>query len=242
MKKEFNSESLSEFDGKEGSPVYVARDGKVYDVSESKLWRGGEHMKRHHAGRDLSEDFANAPHGTGVFENFPVVGTFHEEETAEKVDDNLPGWIQGILDRYPFLQRHPHPMLVHFPIAFMFAVPLFAVLWLMTGKLSFETTSFHCLAAGLLFMPLTVGTGFMTWWLNYDARMVHPVKMKIIGSGILTLLGIILFVWRFSSPEIILAGTGSRTVYILLLVTLLPLVSVIGWYGASLTFPGAKKS
>ncbi|HER63154.1 MAG TPA: cytochrome b5, partial [Desulfobacteraceae bacterium] len=49
MQKEFNQEALAEFDGRDGRPTYIARDGAVYDVSESKLWRNGEHMKRHQA-------------------------------------------------------------------------------------------------------------------------------------------------------------------------------------------------
>ena len=52
--KEFNSAELAQFDGENGKPIYIAHAGKVYDVSESKLWRKGMHMKRHAAGRDLS--------------------------------------------------------------------------------------------------------------------------------------------------------------------------------------------
>ena len=45
--KEFTSEELLSFNGKDGSPVYVAFEGKVYDVSKSPLWSSGLHMKRH---------------------------------------------------------------------------------------------------------------------------------------------------------------------------------------------------
>jgi predicted heme/steroid binding protein len=44
--KEFTREELAKYNGKEGQPVYVAYDGKVYDVSESKLWKTGAHMMR----------------------------------------------------------------------------------------------------------------------------------------------------------------------------------------------------
>ena len=72
--KEFTLQELSTFDGKDGRSVYVAYAGNVYDVSESKLWETGIHMRGHHAGRDLTEILQAAPHGPGVLEKFPQVG------------------------------------------------------------------------------------------------------------------------------------------------------------------------
>ena len=42
--KEFDADELAGFNGENGNPTYIAYDGKVYDVSESKLWRNGQHM------------------------------------------------------------------------------------------------------------------------------------------------------------------------------------------------------
>ena len=72
--KEFDSAELEQFKGENGKPIYIAHAGKVYDVSESKLWRNGVHMKRHAAGRDLSTDIQAAPHEPDVLERFPQVG------------------------------------------------------------------------------------------------------------------------------------------------------------------------
>jgi predicted heme/steroid binding protein/uncharacterized membrane protein len=235
---EFTRESLAEFDGHDGRPAYIAKDGEVYDVSASKLWKNGEHMKRHHAGQDLSAIFSAAPHGPEMLARYPRVGTLMTETTE---DQRLPAWLSKLIVRFPLLERHPHPMLVHFPIAFMFAVPLFSLLAFLTGNTSFETTAFHCLGAGLLFTPLTIGTGLFTWWLNYHARLSRPITIKIFGSTLLMLLILILFAWRFAMPGILLAGGGQGNLYLLLLLALIPIVSVIGWYGASLTFPTAQK-
>jgi len=54
--------------------VYIAHDGKVYDVSASKMWKTGLHMKRHQSGADLTEEIKGAPHGTEVLERVPQVG------------------------------------------------------------------------------------------------------------------------------------------------------------------------
>ncbi len=47
--KKFDSKELSKFNGKEKRPAYVAYQGRVIDVSQSKLWKGGLHMTRHHS-------------------------------------------------------------------------------------------------------------------------------------------------------------------------------------------------
>jgi len=238
--QEFNPHSLAEFDGREQDrPVYIAHEGKVYDVSGSKLWKGGLHMKRHQAGHDLSADIGAAPHGLEVFERVPRVGVLAAE--AGTANRRLPSWLTRVLARYPILARHPHPMLVHYPIVFMFSAPGFSLLALLTGNRSFETTSFHCLWAGILFTPLTIITGLFTWWLNYQARPMRQVKIKLWGSACLVPVAVIAFIWRWKAPAILDALTPASTTYFLLLCTLPFLVSIVGWFGAQLTFPLHKK-
>ena len=88
--KEFDKESLTEFDGKDGKPVYVAHQGKVYDVSASRFWKTGTHMKRHPSGRDLTAEITAAPHGPEVLERYPQVGILKKVETTERP---MPGWL-----------------------------------------------------------------------------------------------------------------------------------------------------
>jgi predicted heme/steroid binding protein len=76
----FTLEELSTFNGKDGRPVYVAYAGNVYDVSESKLWKAGIHMRGHHAGRDLTEIIVAAPHGPEVLRKFPHVGVLKRKK------------------------------------------------------------------------------------------------------------------------------------------------------------------
>jgi predicted heme/steroid binding protein/uncharacterized membrane protein len=62
-KKVFNNDELTAFDGKEGRPAYIAYKGFVYDVTPSKLWKDGSHLRKHSAGNDLTETLRTAPHG-----------------------------------------------------------------------------------------------------------------------------------------------------------------------------------
>ncbi|MDO8805538.1 MAG: cytochrome b5 domain-containing protein [Elusimicrobiota bacterium] len=86
----FTSEELKKYNGKDGMPAYAAVDGIVYDLSKSKYWKAGGHMKMHEAGADLSSAMHNqAPKGTHkdgkILEKMPKVGVlegYGKERTA----------------------------------------------------------------------------------------------------------------------------------------------------------------
>jgi len=236
--KEFDPESFAEFNGQEGRPIYIAHQGRVFDVSHSKFWKTGLHMKRHEAGKDLTTDIEAAPHGTEVLDRYPQVGILNKEEEGVRP---MPKVLSGLLDRFPVLRRHPHPMLVHFPIVFMISPTLFNLLYLITGVQSFEATAFHCLGGGILFTPLAILTGYFTWWLNYLAKPMRPVTIKIRFSLLLLAASLIAFIWRVLNPGVFLSFTGESMLYFLLILSLIPIVTVIGWFGATLTFPLEKR-
>lgn len=77
-------EELAKFDGRDGRKAYVAVNEKVYDVSDSPLWQGGDHQGMHQAGADLTEALQSAPHVRAVVERFPVVGRLEEPEPPKK--------------------------------------------------------------------------------------------------------------------------------------------------------------
>jgi len=161
-----------------------------------------------------------------------------KEEVSERP---MPEFLSQLLARYPMLRRHPHPMLVHFPIVFMFAAPLFNLLYLITGISSFELTALHCLGAGILFTPLAILTGWYTWWLNYLARPMKPVTIKICFSLLLMVASVGTFAWRIMVPDVFVSLKGFGVLYLLLVLSLIPLVTTIGWFGAQITFPIAKE-
>lgn len=72
---EMSTEELSFFDGNDGRQAYFAYQGKVYDVTNSRLWKNGTHMARHNAGMDLTSVLPQAPHDESQVLDMPVVGT-----------------------------------------------------------------------------------------------------------------------------------------------------------------------
>ena len=73
--KKITLEELKQCNGKNGKPAYIAYQGKVYDVSQSKLWSDGDHMGLHEAGKDLTDDIDLAPHREEVLERAKLIGT-----------------------------------------------------------------------------------------------------------------------------------------------------------------------
>ncbi len=72
--KQFTLDELSQFDGKDEKKAYIAYEGKVFDVTESFLWKGGRHQALHTAGADLTDVLQEAPHGRDLLERVPVIG------------------------------------------------------------------------------------------------------------------------------------------------------------------------
>jgi predicted heme/steroid binding protein/uncharacterized membrane protein len=236
--KKITAKELSDFNGEEGKMVYIAHEGKVFDVSASTLWQGGIHMQRHHAGNDLTTDIQAAPHGPEVLDRYPQVASLEKEAVVEQ---RMPAVLARLLKRFPVLRRHPHPLTVHFPIVFMFATTMFTLLYLITGIQTFERTAVNCLGAGLIFTPVAMATGYYTWWLNYKARPMKAVTIKQWLAAILLCIEIIAFVWRISHPAVLTPFNCASAVYLILILLLFPLVAALGWFGATLTFPLEKR-
>ena len=77
--KKFTLQELARCNGKDGSPAYFAYEGKVYDGSNSFLWRRGRHWARHNAGMDMTGELKEAPHGIDLLKRLPVIGVLVDE-------------------------------------------------------------------------------------------------------------------------------------------------------------------
>jgi predicted heme/steroid binding protein/uncharacterized membrane protein len=238
--KELDINDLSPNNGENGNPVWVACDGKVFDLSASPLWAEGSHMGSHTAGADLTWEIDAAPHGREMLERYSQIGVLKEQEPVKKQEPSGGPW-SSLLTRFPVLRRHPHPMTVHFPIVFMFSAPVCALLYLFSEVTGFETTAFYCLGAGIIFIPVAMATGYITWWLNYGAQPIRPVTIKMYLSAVLLALDAAAFAWQATVPDILHPFTWASGVYLILLILLFLIVSVIGWFGATLTFPLKKE-
>lgn len=70
----FTREDLAQCDGREGWPILIAYEGRVYDVTGSFPWRNGFHWGCAHAGRDVTDRIGVAPHGPDLLLRVPCIG------------------------------------------------------------------------------------------------------------------------------------------------------------------------
>ena len=73
----FTKKQLALRNGQDREEIWIAFQGTIYDVSQSRLWRDGKHYE-HWAGQDLTAELSDAPHDSKVFEKLHIVGTLIE--------------------------------------------------------------------------------------------------------------------------------------------------------------------
>jgi Predicted membrane protein (DUF2231) len=61
--------------------------------------------------------------------------------------------------------------------------------------------------------------------------------VKIVGSLVLIVLVLAAFLWKMIQPTIMVEPGGARLLYLLLTMAMVPVVTVVGWFGAKMTFP-----
>lgn len=78
QQKEFTLDELSQYNGRNGNPAYVAIEGIVYDVSNETVWNERKN-KGITAGEDLTEQF-NYYHGMyEILNNAPKIGVLTDD-------------------------------------------------------------------------------------------------------------------------------------------------------------------
>ena len=223
--RRFTKRELQGFIGEEGKPVYVAFKEKVYDVSNSRLWTNGTHQGRHSAGKDLTESILNAPHNEEVLMKFPVVGELVEEELSSS---KLVQWVQKL---------NLHPISVHFSIAYSIAFPLLTIIYILTGETSFETASYYMLLFGFLSAPVAVVFGLFSWRVTYNGKRMRIFSWKLTLAAVFLAVITTCLAWRILNPNILTAWTELSYVYLSLAVSLVPIVTALGYFGGEIVYP-----
>lgn len=236
MDRQFDREGLAKSDGRENRPAFVAVNGKVYDVSASKRWTGGNHMKRHQAGIDLSTDILSAPHGLDVLDRFQSIGVY--TPTSQAPSSPLKARVEGLLDAYPFFRRHPHPAVVHFPVGLFTIAPLLVALSMIFGSARTEWAAYCCVLVATVTIPPAIATGYFTWWINYDLHDSPIIASKRRLAWVTLILAVLAVVLRgIAVPEPLNFTSVPALIYLLLVLILAILAARIGFLGGKLVFP-----
>jgi predicted heme/steroid binding protein/uncharacterized membrane protein len=233
--KKLSAEELANKDGRESSEAYVCVDGTVYNVSESKKWTGGVHMRRHNAGSDLTNELKAAPHGKEVLERFEVVGTCECESKPEYTGARAS--VESFLERFPFFRRHPHPAVVHFPVGLGAVAPVFLIIGILLDSPATQWAAFCCVAGVLVTMPAVLASGYFAWWINYECVDSSILKKKRVLGWTAFAINIGLVGARVLVTEPLQITKGYGLVYVIGVFVLGAILSYVGFLGGKLTFP-----
>ncbi|MBD0405074.1 MULTISPECIES: cytochrome b5 domain-containing protein [unclassified Flammeovirga] len=70
--EKYTRQQLALRNGQDREEIWVAFEGKIYDMGNSRLWRNGKHYE-HWAGQDLTAEMKDAPHTAFVFDKFEPI-------------------------------------------------------------------------------------------------------------------------------------------------------------------------
>jgi predicted heme/steroid binding protein/uncharacterized membrane protein len=213
--------------GKDGKPSFIVYKNKVYDVSNSKMWKSGTHVNRHSAGEDLTDFMSMAPHGPEVLERVKQVDTF--EDMVKEKDNKLI--YQQLYNKF-----HPHPVLLHYPMGVLPFGFLMLVLYIVTGYESLEPASYYALIFGTVCLLPVVATGILSWWLNYQTMMTKIFSIKLYLSIVVIILCTSSVVLHQYSQTISFNNWASIA-YCVTYFAAIPCLFTIAFNGGKITWP-----
>jgi len=73
----FTKQQLALRNGQDKPEIWIAYRGIIYDATDSRLWRFGQHYE-HWAGQDLTDELKDAPHTEKVFERLNAIGKLED--------------------------------------------------------------------------------------------------------------------------------------------------------------------
>ncbi|MDD2830335.1 MAG: cytochrome b5 domain-containing protein [Sulfuricurvum sp.] len=234
---EFTEEELRKYNGQDGEPAYIAFKGNVYDVSESKFWKNGIHFKKHYAGFDLTVELANAPHGDIVFQNCPQIGVFIATTNEISFDEK-----EARKERYRqwYAIYHPHPAVVHFPIALHYFSGFADVLFLSNPTTEYEAAVFLSFLIATVMGFVALIAGVFSWWINYDFATSKAFVIKLIGALFTLIVGISPLIQRFTNSDVPFShGIDGLMYHGVIFITIIS-VTIVGYYGGKITW-GARQ-
>ena len=77
--KSYTKSQLALRNGQDNEEIWCSYQGKIYDLTNSSMWREGRHYE-HWAGQDLSDELDDAPHDDSVFNSHQIVGVLTDFE------------------------------------------------------------------------------------------------------------------------------------------------------------------
>jgi len=162
-----------------------------------------------------------ADHGGGIADGIASLLAFFEGLTAPDSPGVFPALMPGLSN-----MDNIHPLLVHFPIAFLSAFFALDVVGTLVKKQSWRNVASWLLYFGAIAAVFTVIAGFMAASSVAHGEEVHAImeRHEHLGVSVLS-IAVLLSAWRLKSGGIIQGGANS---FFLVLAALLCVLMMLG--------------
>lgn len=135
------------------------------------------------------------------------------------------------------VRQHAHPISVHIPNGVAPVAVLFLFLAVLFQSSTLEIAATCNMVVVLLAMPIVIFSGVNDWKKRFGGNMTQVFLTKIVCAGIISVLLVMLVVWRVADPDIARSPGGWRTLYLFLHAVLIAAAAIAGFMGGKLVFP-----
>lgn len=129
-----------------------------------------------------------------------------------------------------------HTISVHFPAALYPVAIFFLFLALIFDRDSFRNLYFYLMIIATFFSPISHFTGILEWKNKYRGARTHIFINKIRYSLILNVVGGLCTTWYWFCPEILNYTGIYNIIFIILNISIIPLVIYLGHLGGKLIY------
>lgn len=134
-----------------------------------------------------------------------------------------------------------HPVAAHFPSGLVPTAVLFLLLALLTASPYLEHAVFYLLGVALAVIPVSMASGIHDWRTRFHGERALIFYKKIGLASTLLLLVLAAAGMRYADPALLVAGGARKWVYVGLVLAMLPVVVLLGHYGAKLAYQWKNK-
>lgn len=135
-----------------------------------------------------------------------------------------------------------HAIAAHFSNGLIPVAVLYLLLTLSTGSIYFEHTVEHLIVIVLMAVPVSFFSGVHDWKKKYRGAKAPVFVKKIRLSALLFLLCASAVAIRLTIPEVMTGQGIEHWLYLALLFSMLPVVTLLGHYGGKLSSQSRQAS
>lgn len=129
-----------------------------------------------------------------------------------------------------------HAICIHFPTALYPVAIIFLFLALIFDRDSFSNSYFYLMIFATFFTPISHYTGILEWKKKFRGVKTHIFISKIRFGLILNVVGVICTTLYWLCPEILNYTSVFNILFIILNVSIIPIVAYLGHLGGRLVY------